>query len=66
MEPKVKTVVIEYRKKLKKVVVRGVWDGIAPKIEPLEGGNVQNYVRVYEGVDMKYHVGFEGLVRAKP
>lgn len=56
-----KTVVIEYSPSQKRVVVRGVWPDDAPVLKPLEEGNQQNYVKCFEGIDHKAHVGFTGL-----
>lgn len=52
------TVLIEYSLKQKRVIVRGAWRGTPTMLEPLEPDNQQNYVKVFDGVDMKYNVGF--------
>jgi hypothetical protein len=63
-DPRIMIVVIEYRVEKKSVCVRGCWpresfkSGIAT---PLEAGNPQNNVQVFEGVDMRECVGFVGL-----
>lgn len=62
-KPKIMVVVVEWRPSLKRVTVRGCWpaEGFKP-VPVLEDGNIQNNVQVFEGVDMKSHVGFEGLI----
>jgi hypothetical protein len=56
-------VLIEWRPSKKRVTVRGCWprDDFKP-LPVLEPGNTQHDVQVFEGVDMKSHVGFEGLI----
>lgn len=59
--PRTMVVLIEWRPKLGRVTVRGVWpedEWDFRKHPILEDGNLQNAVRVFEGVDMKSHVGF--------
>lgn len=61
--PRILTVLIEYSEKRKRVTVRGVWPkDTAKQLPKLLPGNYQNYVDVFEGVDMKWHVGFAGLI----
>lgn len=62
--PPVKIVLIEFSSQLHQVLVRGCFslEKFDPqKYPPLEEGNPQNFVRVFEGVDMKFHVGFSGF-----
>ena len=57
------TVLVEYSEEQKRVMVRGVWPKADVKHLPkLLAGNEQNYVDVFEGADMKWHVGFSGLI----
>lgn len=56
--PEIITVLIEYFPQQKRVIVRGAWIGTPTTLEPLEPDNQQNYVKVFAGVDMKYHSGF--------
>lgn len=65
MEPRILTVLLEYSPTQQRVMVRGVWpEGEQAYRKPLEAENQQNYVRVFEGVDMKANVGFAGLMPA--
>lgn len=63
MTPRIMIVLIEWRPSKKRVTVRGCWprDNFKP-VAVLETGNLQHAVQVFEGTDMKSHVGFEGLV----
>lgn len=56
--PEIITVLIEYSNMQGRVIVRSAWSGKPEYLEPLEPGNQQNYVKVFDGVDMKYGVGF--------
>lgn len=56
--PEIITVLIEYSPKQKRVIVRGAWSGTPTTLEPFDPDNQQNYVKVFDGVDMKYHAGF--------
>lgn len=63
--PRILTVLIEYSPSTTRVIVRGVWlKGRGPSdTAPLEPGNRQNFVDVFEGIDMKVRgTGFTGLV----
>ena len=61
--PRILTVLIEYSEERRRVIVRGVWPKAKMKMRPkLVPGNFQNYVDVFEGVDMTWHIGFAGLV----
>lgn len=62
--PRVLTVLIEYSPTQQRIMVRGAWEqGKGPaNIAPLAPENTQNFVKVFEGVDMKSNVGFAGLV----
>jgi hypothetical protein len=62
--PRVLIVVLEYSPAQQRVMVRGVWPDGAKLPAPLASENTQNTVRVFEGVNMKAHVGFAGLVPA--
>lgn len=60
--PRILTVVIEYVPEQKRVIVRGVWvKGEVSAVEKLTPDSTQNYVDVFEGVDMRWNVGFGGL-----
>ncbi len=61
MKQRVITVLLEYVPSKESVIVRAAWDGDGQTLEPLDEGNTQNYVTVFEGIDMKHHVGFSGL-----
>ena len=61
--PQIMRVLIEWRPSKKRVTVRGCWpDADYRRLPLLEPDNIQHDVQVFEGVDMKNHVGFEGLV----
>ena len=61
--PRILTVLVEYSEERKRVTVRGVWpQADARQLPKLLPGNEQNYVDLFEGVDMKWHVGFAGLI----
>jgi hypothetical protein len=60
--PRVIKVVVEYSPEQRRVIVRGAWPEGAVLPEPLAPSHTQNVVSVFEGVDMKWHVGFAGLV----
>jgi hypothetical protein len=61
--PRILTVLVEYSEERKRVTVRGVWPKAdAKQLPKLLPSNEQNYVDVFEGVDMKWHVGFTGLI----
>lgn len=60
-QPDTITVLIEYVPSQKRVMVRAAWRDGKEYLEPLEPDNKQNYVSVFDGVDMKYHTGFQGL-----
>jgi len=57
----IKVVVIEWRPTKNRVTVRGVFAKGSPRLELLEPENIQNYVQVFEGIDHKSNVGFDGL-----
>ena len=61
--PRILTVLLEYSEERRRVIVRGAWPKAEMKMRPkLLPGNFQNYVDVFEGVDMTWHIGFAGLV----
>jgi hypothetical protein len=63
MNTRIMVVLIEWRPSKKSVTVRGCWpqdDYRTP--EKLEPDNIQHAVQVFEGMDHKNHVGFQGLV----
>ncbi len=65
--PRIVTVLIEYSEERSRVTVRGVWPGKDMLAKPpLLKGNLQNYVQVFEGVDHKWNVGFDGLTPSQP
>ena len=58
----IKVVVLEYIPSQDRVLVRGVWRDKDYKPVPLLiDDDIQNVIRVFENVDMKFHVGFSGL-----
>lgn len=56
--PQVITVLLEYNPEQKRVFVRRAGSRPLGRLEPLAADNMQNYVQVFDGVDMKWHVGF--------
>jgi hypothetical protein len=60
--PRVVKVVLEYSPEQRRVMVRGVWPEDAGAPPPLAASHTQSVVRVFEGVDMRWNVGFAGLV----
>jgi len=56
--PQVITVLLEYNPEQERVFVRRASKLPRKPLEPLAAGNVQNYVKVFDGVDMKWHAGF--------
>ena len=65
MSPQVLTVLLEYSPRQQRVIVRQVAAEYKP-LPVLEDGNVQNAVKVFLGVDMKFNVGFSGLTPVAP
>ncbi len=66
MATRIMIVLIEWRPSLKRVTVRGCWPKDEYKTMPLlEDDNQQNAVQVFEGIDMKSHVGFDGLAESE-
>ena len=65
MLPQVLTVLLEYSPRQQRVIVRQVAAEYKP-LPVLEDGNVQNAVKVFLGVDMKFNVGFSGLTPVAP
>lgn len=62
-DTRIMTVLIEYSEEKKRVVVRGVWPkGSLEQLPKLLPENQQNYVDVFEGIDMKWHCGFVDLI----
>lgn len=66
-EPVVKIVLLEYSPRAKRVFVRGVWpdSGEPWSLPPKEPDNQQNYVKVFEGIDHGFSVGFDGLEKQR-
>jgi hypothetical protein len=64
--PRVLKVVVEYSPEQHRVIVRGAWPENAPTPAPLAPSHVQNVIRVFEGIDMKWNVGFSGLMPEVP
>lgn len=62
--PRILIVVLEYSPTQQRVMVRGVWEDGRRLPEPLEPGNVQNCIRVFENVTMGSPTGMTGLVPA--
>ncbi len=63
--PRVMVVLLEYNQAKQHVFVRGCWpreEYDYQKYSPLETQNIQHAVKVFEGIDHKNGVGFEGLV----